>query len=337
MKALTWLGPKQMELRDTPKPSPGPGEVLVEVAAVGICGSELEGYLGESAIRTPPQIFGHEFVGTVVEVGADAGELAPGTRVVINPLLTCGTCELCLRGQSNICLSREIVGAQRPGGMADFVVAPATNAVPISDALSDVEASLVEPLAVSIRAVELADAGYLDRAVVIGAGNIGLLVLQVLATAGVGEILTVDTHPDRRATAAGLGSSHVGDPLAATPGELLAPLGDFGADVVFDCVGKDATRKLAQALIRTGGRIVLVGLHDTMSALDFNAVVRNEIAITGSYTYSDANFRTAIRALERGVVDTGEWTEVRPLAAGAQSFDDLIDHPTVVSKYVLTP
>ena len=131
----------------------------------------------------------------MVEVGADAGELAPGTRVVINPLLTCGTCELCLRGQSNICLNREIVGAQRPGGMADFVVVPATNAVPISDALSDVEASLVEPLAVSIRAVELADAGYLDRAVVIGAGNIGLLVPPSAGHRGVGEILTVDTHP----------------------------------------------------------------------------------------------------------------------------------------------
>ena len=336
MKALTWLGPKRMELLDAPKPEPGRDEVLVEVVAVGICGSELEGYLGASAIRQPPQIFGHEFVGTVVEVGSNAERLTPGTRVVVNPLLTCGTCQMCRRDQSNLCLNRGIVGAQRPGGMADFVAVPETNVFRVPDSISDIEASLVEPLAVTIRGVAHANPGFLERAVIIGAGNIGLLLLQVLLSTGVGEVLMLDTHPDRRATAGRLGAIPA-DPLAAAPEELLAPLGGFGADVVLDCVGKNATRKLAHALTRPGGRIVLLGLHDTLSELDFNAIVRHEVSISGSYTYSDTEFRTAIRALERGVIDVAEWLEVRPLSAGARSFEELIESPSVVSKYVLTP
>ena len=337
MKALTWLGPKQMELRDTPEPSPGPDDLLIRVAAVGICGSEIEGYLGESSIREPPQIFGHEFTGIVVEAGANTRRLTPGTRVVINPLISCYSCPMCRRNEPNLCVNRELIGAQHPGAMADFVVVPEANAFEVPDRITDIEASLVEPLAVTIRGAELASPSLLDRAVIVGAGNLGLLLLQVLLATGIGEVLVLDTHPDRRATASALGAKWVTDPLLEAPEELLMTLGGLGADTVFDCVGKSATRKLAHALTRPGGRIVLLGLHDTFSELDCNAVVRWEVSIAGSYVYSSGDFHKALDALTRGLIDIKDWLAVRPLAEGDLSFEELVANPSVVSKFVLTP
>ena len=336
MKALTWLGPRQMEVQELAEPSPKTGEALLKVAAVGICGSELEGYLGASSIRQPPQIFGHEFVGTVVEVG-EGSRFQTGTRVVVNPLLSCGNCPMCQRDAYNLCVNRELIGAQHPGGMADYVVVPEHSLFEVPETISDLEASLTEPLAVAIHAVELAKFAYLERAVVMGAGNIGLLVLQALRQAGVHDILVLDTHAERRKTAIALGASHARNPLQHDAEALLESFGNFGVDVVIDCVGKAATRKLAQELVRPGGRVVLLGLHDALSELHFNDVVRWEVSILGSYTYTELDFRNAIKTFAKGAIDASAWTELRPLEEGGRSFEEMIDHPSVISKYVLKP
>ena len=132
MRAVIWNGPRQMEIRDVPVPEPKAGEVLVKVHSVGICGSELSGFLGESSIRVPPLIMGHEFSGIVVQSGEPIAHFKEGDGVVVNPILTCGECYYCRRGLQNLCQHRQIVGVHTSGAYAEFVTVPETNCLPVS-------------------------------------------------------------------------------------------------------------------------------------------------------------------------------------------------------------
>src|SRR6476469_3088062 len=124
MKAVVWLGPRRMELQNEPEPQPQSGEVILHVDAVGICGSELSGYLGQNSLRVPPLVMGHEFAGTIMAIGADVSGLAVGDRVTVNPLSGCGVCALCRLGMQNLCAKRQIIGIHSPGAFAELVVAP---------------------------------------------------------------------------------------------------------------------------------------------------------------------------------------------------------------------
>ncbi|MFP3921457.1 MAG: alcohol dehydrogenase catalytic domain-containing protein, partial [Dichotomicrobium sp.] len=248
MKALVYTGPRALDYRDVPAPEPG-GDALIAVAHVGICGSDMHAYAGHDERRPAPLILGHEAAGRVI---AGPGE---GTRVTINPLVTCGECEACRAERDNLCPDRQIISMPpREGAFAERLAMPARNLLAIPDHVPSEKAALAEPLTCGLHAVRLAQ-GALDRPLaearcqVIGAGAIGLGAALVLAAWGAREITLVEANPDQREAAAAAGDFRVVASEAAG--------GD--GDLVVDGVGIEATRAAASANARPGGVIVHIG------------------------------------------------------------------------------
>src|SRR3954447_19805837 len=193
MKTLVWDGPDAMHVEDGPQPGdPGPGELILRPEAVGICGSEVEGYLGHMGNRIPPLVMGHEFAGVVVAAGEGASEFE-GARVAVNPLSGCGECRLCRSGHSNLCRDRVLISVHVPGAFADLVRVPAASARALPDDVSARTGALVEPLANGVHAVRLGVARErVERAVVLGAGTIGLVTLQAALLSGIGDVAVLE-------------------------------------------------------------------------------------------------------------------------------------------------
>lgn len=314
MRALVYAAHGRIEVQDVPEPRPGPGEVVVETAATGICGSELEGFRSRSPFRVPPLIMGHEIVGTRSDTGA---------RVAVNPLVTCGACDLCLRGQQNLCRSRALLGVHRAGGFAERVAVPEGCLHELPDGMPFERAALAEPLANAVHAIRLAQEHdpQPQRVGVIGAGMLGLAVGLVAARVGAADVAVTDLHPGRLAVAAEAG-------LRAMPDGLE---GEF--DVVVDAVGAPATRRAAMAALRPGGTAVWLGLHASDAGIDGLAVTRSEQRILGTFAYVDRDFRAALAMAAD--VDPSAWLETRPLHDGAATFLALVEGPSAAVKTLL--
>ncbi len=343
MPALVWSGPGQMEIEKVAVPAPSPGEVLIEVSAAGICGSELSGYLGQNSLRVPPLIMGHEFSGRVVAANRDtavAPALVPGRRVAINPLVGCGVCALCGAGLPNLCRQRRIIGAHCAGGFARYVTVPAAQCSPLPDRVSDVAGALAEPLACAVRAVQHAQWRQEEGALLIlGAGTIGLFCLAVARASGThGTIVISDIVEERLSVARAWGATTAINGRNADATQALRAVLPDGAACVIDAVGADATRALALQMVRPGGRAVYIGLHDERSPLAANYLVRQEITIQGSFAYTPTDFAGALDLLaSAAVVPSAVWVEERPLSMGAAAFAGLVDGSITVAKIVLTP
>ncbi|CAN5540253.1 MAG: alcohol dehydrogenase catalytic domain-containing protein [Chloroflexi bacterium] len=327
MQALVFLGTQQLELREVPRPEPGPGEVLVRVAAAGICGSELEAYIGASDRRVGPLILGHELAGTVVRAPGDGSGPAEGARVAVNPLTSCGECATCRAGHPYVCPDRRLLSLHLDGGHAEYVAVPAEKLSPLADGVPFQVACLAEPAATALHAV--ADLPELSRStvLVVGCGSIGLLTLQAARRAGARRVVALDRIEARRRLAADLG--------AETP--ELTEIADGSIDVVVDTVGVEATRQLAVRAAVPGGDVRLVGqLHPT-SELDFRAVIAKGLKLSGVYAYTDAQFHEALGALVDGSLATAPFTQTFPLTEGAVVFHRLAEHPDELVKAVLMP
>ena len=341
MQALVWLGPRDMVQRAEPRPKPAEGEVLIAIGAVGICGSELGGFLGHNSLRVPPLIMGHECAGQVVQVTGGTfatGEAAMvGARVTFNPLVVCGTCDRCLAGHSNLCRRRQLVGAHRPGGFAEYVTVPARQCYPIPDNLSLVAGSLAEPLACSLRAVSLAGVEPQEQLLILGAGPIGLLAVAAARAQGVEQIIVSDVAPERLDMARRWGARDV---INAREQDVVAFIQERypgGVDRVIDAVGATPVRAQAIRAVVPGGRLVFIGLHDEESVLPANYIIRQEITVTGTFAYTDKDFARAVDFLIRGVVQPGvDWLEERPLSDGPTAFAELVDGKARAAKIVLT-
>jgi threonine dehydrogenase-like Zn-dependent dehydrogenase len=328
MKAIVWQGPEQMVIEDRPDPGdPGAGELIVRPQAVGICGSEVEGYLGHMGNRTPPLVMGHEFAGVVVAAGADAGELE-GVRVAVNPLSGCGHCRLCRAGHSNLCPDRKLIGVHSDGAFADLVRAPAASARALPDDVSARTGALVEPLANGVHAVQLGLArGPVERAVVLGAGTIGLVTLQAALLAGIEQVALLEPSTPRRERAAALGAhATYASEEEAIESERAATDG-LGADLVIDAVGAQATRELALRVLRPAGQAVYIGLAADDTTLGFHNIVRSQLTLQGSYAYTMDDFEQAFEWLVSGQASLGELAEVRPLDDGPGAFAALAGGP----------
>lgn len=349
MPALVWTGPGSMAMQATPAPQPATGELLLEVAAVGICGSELSGYLGHSSLRVPPLVMGHEFSARVVAVaGASESSLADGSRpqvgqlVAVNPLVTCGTCDLCRHGLPHLCPQRWVVGAHRAGAFARYVVAPGAQCWPLPEKMSDVAGALVEPLACAVRAVGhafgLAGERRPGPLLILGAGAIGLFCLAVARHGAGAPIVISDMVDERLQVAAAWGAALTVNGRAAGAEQQLRAALPHGASVVIDAVGSSTTRALALRLVQPGGRVVFIGLHDEASPLAANYVVRQEINIQGSYSYTPSDFSRAIALLAAGVVQpSARWVAERPLHAGPEVFAGLVAGAITTPKIILRP
>ncbi len=330
MKALVYTDTLEVQYRDEPDPVPGPGEALVKIEAVGICGSDMHAYHGHDARRIPPLILGHEAVG-VVQNGAQQGK-----RVVLNPLMTCGNCDYCQGGRSNLCAERELIGMRLAGAFAQYVTIPERNLLYMPQDMDPVIASLAEPAATSLHAIYLAEKVLHRplsecRALVLGGGSIGAFAALMLKGNVCIDVCLGDTNPLRRHTAEKLRCCKVYDPL----GDDLPEENSF--DLVIDAVGSGRTRAASCSFVKSGGVISHVGLQDNEPGLDTRRITLDEITFLGNYTYSAVDLRAAIQALYSGALGTLDWVETRLLSDGAAAFRDIHEGKAAAPKIVLRP
>ena len=337
MKALVWTGPQQAEIRTLPDPAPKPDEVVVRIRASGVCGSDLLGFLGKSKKRVPPLVLGHEMAGDVAAVGSGVRDLAPGARVAILPLFTCGTCAPCRRGRSNLCASRLLLGMNLPGGFAEYAVAPRPYVFPVGQ-LDVLAASMIEPLATPLNFFRSHVRGPMESCAVLGAGTQGLLALQLARLSGAREVISVDTNDVRLAVARKLGATRTVNPkgVDAVAAVLDATKGE-GCDAVVDAAGVTATRVQAVKMCARGGTVGLVGLHDPESPLDCMDLIGREVAVHGVSGYTEAHYREALETIAAGRVDVASWVREFPLDDGAAVLARLVTTPGDLVKASLTP
>ncbi|MEO8537549.1 MAG: alcohol dehydrogenase catalytic domain-containing protein [Betaproteobacteria bacterium] len=329
MKALVYTAPLEVTYRDEPEPSRGPGEVLIGVDAVGICGSDLHAYHGHDPRRSPPLILGHELIGRVLE-GPGAGR-----RVTVNPLITCGTCDYCVQGRDNLCSNRTMIGMTRAGGFAERMTTAARSVIDIPQDMTDRAAALTEPAATALHAIALASRALARplpecNVLVLGGGAIGMLSALLLGHYGARSIAVAETNPLRRASIA-----------AATRAAAFDPARGRGPDpasveLVIDAVGANATRTAALAAVKPGGVVMHIGLQDWASEIDMRKLTLAEITLIGTYTYTTADLRAAALALHAGAFGALEWVDERPLSDGAAAFRDLHEGRSAAAKIVLT-
>ncbi|MBS4202130.1 galactitol-1-phosphate 5-dehydrogenase [Bacillus sp. FJAT-49732] len=327
MKALVYEGPKMMNMRELSVPSIQSDEVLIRVERVGICGSELSGFLGHNSLRKPPLIMGHEFSGVVEKIGNMVSRLQTGDRVTVNPLITCGECRYCTTGFSQLCAERKLLGAHLPGAFAEYLAVPEKNVYLLEDHVSFDEGALVEPFAVAVHLCRLLKLDPTNRLLVMGAGPIGLFTLQVAQVYGLKNIVVVDLNEERLDIAKELGG------IVATNLEDVEK-GSFDAAV--DAVGIGITRLHCVEYVKPGGSVVFSGLHQNESSLPINDVIRNEIKMFGAFSNNPIDFETALQWITEGRVNIMPWTIHAPLEDGSACFEKLISDPGKIAKIMLT-
>lgn len=336
MKSLVWQGPEKMSVEEMAEPTAEAGKVVLRTGAAGICGSEIEGYLGRMGNRTPPLVMGHEFAGTAVSVGAGVDASWEGKRATVNPLLACWGCRLCRSGLDNICPNRTMIGIQHPGGFAEYVLVPEPALREVPDDLTIESAALAEPFANGVHAIRLgAERGSVERVVVVGGGTIGLMCMQAALLSGIPNVSVVELHEGRREQAKKLGAHTIfasGEEAIEAGREATDGL---GADLVIDAVGAGVTRQLGADLARPGGTAVLVGLHEDQTPIAFHNVVRRQVALQGSYAYTRADFDEALRLLAEGRDVIGELPPPLPLERGPDAFAELVRGPSEQIKVFL--
>lgn len=315
MRAMVYTAPLELEIQDVPDPEPDPGEVVVEVGAAGICGSELEGFASQSPFRIPPLIMGHEFAGIRTD---------DGRPVSVNPILWCGSCDRCLAGETNLCRERGIIGIHRSGGFAERVAVPQENCYRLPEGLSVERAALVEPVANAVHALRLAQVHEPQpgRIGIVGAGMIGLATTVVADAHGARELALADLSDDRLDIATEAGADATGHELE----------GEF--DLVFDAVGTPGTRRASLERLRPGGTAVWIGLHAEESGFDGRELIRGEKRVLGTFAYTDRDYRTAIELVGRIDLD---WVSTAPLEEGVERFRELLDAPAPTIKTLLLP
>ncbi|GAB5535863.1 MAG: galactitol-1-phosphate 5-dehydrogenase [Rubricoccaceae bacterium] len=336
MRALDYPAWDELVVTDRPRPDVAADEVIVRVAACGICGSELETFASRSARRTPPLIMGHEFCGTVEAVGAEVSSWRTGERVVSNAVVPCGDCVRCQRGDANLCADRQVFGMHRMGAFAEFVAVPARCLIPWPENLPAEAACLAEPLANGIHVVELVKHRAPQTAVVIGAGPIGLMCQQALQVELDADVVVSDLVPERLAVARRLGSRQL-----VAPSELADAVRAWtdgeGVDLVVDAVGAEATKRQSLDVCRPGGAVVWVGLHGDAMTLDSYGVTLPEKTIYGTYAAHLHELATALEWMAAGRVDVRSWVQAFPLADGADAFHRMLAAQGDDLKAVLLP
>ena len=335
MKALVYTKPNEMQLLERPLPELVDHEVVLRIEAVGICGSDMHAWHGHDPRRQPGLVLGHEFVGRIERSAAPGFE--PGTRWTGNPLITCGNpatmCEFCVQGRNNLCAHRTMVGMTRPGAFAEYMSIPASSLVAIPQDMPALTAALTEPAATAWHALNLSMRALVRplhecRVLVIGGGAIGMLAALLLQRLGVPALTVAELNPRRRETLARAVHCEAIDPRQAAPA-------DNAFDFVMDAVGSKATREQAFRCVKPGGVIMHVGLQDWASEVDMRKLTLAEITLLGTYTYTTADLRATVAALQSGAFGDLAWVEERPLADGPQAFVDLDRGASASPKIVL--
>ena len=324
MRAALYTGNSTIQVQERPPLPPGSGEVQIDVAYTGICGTDLHVLHGgmDGRVRIP-QPLGHEMSGRIAAVGPGVTGLAVGTPVTVMPLRWCGACPACLAGHHHICHRLDFIGIDSAGAMQQQWTVPAEVVVPLPADLPLTHAALVEPTAVAVHDVRRAGLETGDKAVVIGGGPIGVLIALVARSVGA-EVIGVEVDARRRAIAGELGIRTLdpaGDDLT---GEVEAWTGGAGAAVVFEVSGSAAGITTAVELLAVRGRLIVVGLHNRPREIDLFRFFWRELSLVGARVYQRDDFDTAIDLLRAGKVGADTLiTHVEPLADAAAAFDVL--------------
>lgn len=310
MKAVAVIGKQQLSTDAVPIPACGPDDALIRVAYCGICGSDVPRYF-DGAVHAFPQVLGHEFSGIVETVGENVGNVRPGDRVAVAPLVPCHECDECRAGRPSLCPRYSFIGSRQQGALAEHVLVPAANAVPVGN-LSLRVAALIEPLTVAIHAVERVEFTPGQDVAVLGGGVIGLMSVIALRDKGARNITVVDVNSWVLEVAKRFGATHVIEVGKADPAQHFEALGSPALTI--ETAGAAATRRLALDVAAKNGSIVFVGTPSADLTLDpetFENILRKELTIRGSWmSYSapfpGAEWSTAARLLADAAADPAQ-------------------------------
>jgi len=342
MKALVLEEYNRFAYKDVPDPEVGPGEVLIAVKACGICGSDVHGMDGSSGRRQPPIIMGHEAAGLVAEVGEVVEGWKPGQRVTFDSTIYCGTCWHCRRGEINLCDNRRVLGVscdkyRQHGAFAEYVAVPAHILYALPDGVGFPQATMVEALSVVVHAVRRTPVELNDSAVVVGAGTIGLLAVQVLKAFGCSPVIAADIDEGRLEWARRLGADALIDSGNAEVGVEVRKHAARGVDVAVEAVGVAASLQDAVAALRRGGSLTVIGNLKPSVEFPLQSVVTREISVNGSCA-SSGEYPTCLELIGRGAVDVDAMiSATAPLAEGAAWFQRLYRGQSDLMKVVLVP
>ena len=343
MKALLLTEYKQMQVTDVDEPEVGPDDVLVQVEACGICGSDIHGYDGSTGRRIPPLVMGHEAAGVVVATGANVDDLPKGTRVTFDSMVSCGRCDFCRAGKANLCDHRMVLGVscgeyRRHGAFAERISVPRRIVYRLPDSLSFEHAALVEAVSVAVHAANVTPITLGDTAVIVGSGMIGLLTLQAARAAGASRIIAIDLNDKRLDAAKQLGATDTLRADQADVGEAVRELTrGRGADVAFEVVGATPTVRAAIDAVRKGGNVTLVGNVSPTIELPLQSVVTREISLRGTCG-CNGEYPQCIDLMARGVIDVAPLITAKiGLADGPQWFRRLYDGDPDQMKVVVRP
>jgi threonine dehydrogenase-like Zn-dependent dehydrogenase len=326
MRALVYTAPHQVEMQDVARPQPLEGESEIAVTAAGICGSDITGFLGHSRRRIPPLVLGHELV----------GRRRGGKRVVVNPLISCGRCTACLGGSQNLCSSWRLLGMDRTAGCyAEFVSVPHSQIYEVPDDLSDARAVMAEPLANIVHLFRIAAPLPFFRMGIVGGGTMGSLALLVAKHLGVRDVLVQDVSDVRLETARRMRATLAVNVSAEEGRAEARRFAGHGLDLVLDASGTGPARQAAFDLCRPGGLVVLLGMSNERSEIDFVTSIRKEHRVVMSFAYSPVDFERSLALLKAGEIDITPWTVEMPLEQGQNAFDRMSSAPGDTLKMLL--
>ena len=318
MQAVVFHAPGAMGIEQVPDPTCGPDEVIVHVPQAGICGTDLHIFRGEY-MGDFPLIPGHEFSGTVVEVGKNVDYLRVGDRVAPDPNIFCNHCEFCRNDQGNHCLNWQGIGITRPGAFAEYVAAPARVCYPVPASLSDAQAAFIEPLACVAYAMRRLRVNPADKVLIFGAGPMGLLLVQTLRNSGASQVTVVEKQADRLALSGQLGAAHT-VAVGSEQTEALREIAPYGFDIVIDATGVPAVIERAFDFLKPRGQYLQFGVTPMGATVRIEPykVFKNDWTIIGSFAVN-YSFQPAIDWLANNVID------VTPLVSHTVSMTQFAD------------
>lgn len=326
-------------IENRPVPEPGPGEVRLKPLAVGVCGSDMHAFTGEHPFVHPPIVLGHEIGAQVDKVGPGVEHLKPGQLVTVEPNLVCGHCYNCRTGRYNICENLRVVGCVgADGGMADYLMVPATKVFPVPEHWNAEQAALVEPVAVGVHAVRQGGLQPGQSVLVLGAGIIGLVTAQAARAFGASRVIIADLLESRLERARKLGFTDVvNNGQVNLEEELRRRLNGELADMIFDCVAIQPTLETAVKVARKGTRIVVVGVPAGPLSVPMHLVQDRELELIGTLMYRREDYDASIRLMESGAIVTeGFVTHRFPLEQVMEAFSVAIHQKETALKVMLT-
>jgi 2-desacetyl-2-hydroxyethyl bacteriochlorophyllide A dehydrogenase len=332
--------PRQLTVVERAVPAPGRGEAVVRMAATAICHTDLEIYTGRHPNVRYPVTMGHEATGVVEAVGAEVTRIRPGQRVVVNPIIACGACDCCQRGQGNLCRRAGLLGRELPGSLADHLTLSETYLHPLPDHLELAAATLIETLATVRHAQERARITAGESVVVLGQGAAGLLHTQLARLSGASPVVAVSRSAGKLALARRMKADHVVDAgRVDAVAEVLRVTDGQGADVVIDAAGAPELMSPAIAMLRPGGRLLVYGIsHRPLPEFTTFPLYFKELTIIGSRALTSVDMEPAIRLVASGAVDLdGFITASYPLGRVASAFAEYERAPEAILRLVIVP